>query len=201
MKMAANENTITGEKKKSFLYTDSSTTDSISNFVLNLINMSGKKHLPITFLCIGTDRVTGDSLGPMVGTFLKANEIKNVIGCLDNPVHAKNLQTVIENIDAEKTLIIAVDACLGQPDHVGNINVSLGTIQPGTGVGKEYLPAVGDIAISPVVNFGGFMDFIILQNTRLSVVYNMARKISAALVDVVKMVNEAERVKEPCLLQ
>ena len=29
------------------------------------------KNQPIVFVCIGTDRSTGDSLGPLVGTLLK----------------------------------------------------------------------------------------------------------------------------------
>src|SRR5699024_6181694 len=51
-------------------------------------------------LCIGTDRSTGDSLGPLTGTFL--SEINpqqlHVYGTLNKPVHAKNLSTSIQQI-------------------------------------------------------------------------------------------------------
>ena len=47
----------------------------------------------IVFLCIGTDRSTGDSLGPLIG--YKLNQMKiskaTVFGTLERPVHAMNL--------------------------------------------------------------------------------------------------------------
>ena len=40
------------------------------------------------------------------------------------------------------------------------------TAKPGAGVNKD-LPPVGDLYITGVVNVGGFMDYLVLQNTRL----------------------------------
>lgn len=55
------------------------------------------KHLVI--LCIGSDRVIGDCLGPLVGhklsSLLKSSDI-SIYGTLNNPVHAKNLNTTIK---------------------------------------------------------------------------------------------------------
>jgi hypothetical protein len=45
----------------------------------------------VHFICIGTDRSSGDSLGPFVGTYLNEMGYKNVYGTLDEPVHAMNL--------------------------------------------------------------------------------------------------------------
>ena len=42
-------------------------------------------------------------------------------------------------------------------------------------MGKEHLPVVGDISIVGIVNGYGVMDFLILQNTRLSIVYKLAK--------------------------
>lgn len=133
----------------------------------------------ICFTCIGTDRSTGDSLGPLVGYKLKELNIRNVKGDLNNPVHAKNIDTIVK-ITPSNTLVVAIDACLGRMDHVGYITVQSGAIKPGAGVGKEIQP-VGDIAITGIVNFGGFMDFMVLQNTRLSVVMKMAEIISRGI--------------------
>jgi len=66
-------------------------------------------------------------------------------------------------------------------DHVGCITVSQGSIKPGSGVNKDIAP-IGDIAIVGIVNFGGFMDFLVLQNTRLSLVMKMADIISNGIV-------------------
>lgn len=144
--------------------------------------LNGYKSL--VFLCIGTDRSTGDSLGPLVGYKISGIRYKNVYihGTLEEPVHAKNLDTVIKNISTlyDKPFIVAIDACLGKTEHVGYLNIGQGSIAPGSGVNKT-LPPVGDIYITGIVNFGGLMDFLILQNTRLSLVMKMADTISTGI--------------------
>jgi putative sporulation protein YyaC len=138
----------------------------------------------IVFVCIGTDRSTGDSLGPLIGYKINNLKHKNVYvhGTLDNPVHAKNIGEVINNINASytKPFVIAIDACLGRMDHVGYVTVGEGSIKPGSGVNKDLAP-VGDAYSTGIVNFGGFMDFLVLQNTRLSVVMKMADLISMGI--------------------
>ena len=60
-----------------------------------LISQHPATDLPPVVLCIGTDRVTGDSLGPLVGTFLHAygsDRYLSIYGTLDFPVHALNLE-------------------------------------------------------------------------------------------------------------
>lgn len=133
----------------------------------------------LVILCIGTDRSTGDSLGPIIGhklsnSFSNYNDVY-VYGTLDDPVHAKNLK---ENIDFiyksfEKPFVIAIDACLGRLDRIGYISVGKGPLSPGAGVNKK-LPSIGDIHITGIVNLGGYMEYVVLQNTRLSLVMNMA---------------------------
>lgn len=135
-------------------------------------------------LCIGTDRSTGDSLGPLTGTFL--SEINpqqlHVYGTLNKPVHAKNLSTSIQQIkDRHKQpFIIAIDACLGKQQSIGSIIAGKGPIKPGAAL-KKTLPLIGDVHLTGVVNIGGFMDFSVLQNTRLSIVVDMARKLVSTL--------------------
>lgn len=139
---------------------------------------------PIVAMCIGTDRSTGDSLGPLVGDMLlkwKMNGI-HVYGTLENPVHARNLEETLLKALAlhPQAFLVAIDASLGAIDHVGCISVGDGPIKPGAGLKKE-LPAVGDMHITGVVNTGGFMDFLVLQSTRLSVVMKMADIIARGL--------------------
>ncbi len=138
----------------------------------------------INFVCIGTDRSTGDSLGPLIGYKINNIRYANVYvhGDLDNPVHAKNLDEVMKAIAAKhpKPFIVAIDACLGKMDHVGYITIGEGSIRPGSGVNKDLAP-VGDIFVTGIVNFGGFMDFLVLQNTRLNLVMRMADLVSAGI--------------------
>lgn len=135
----------------------------------------------IVILCIGTDRSTGDSLGPLVGHKLKLIRYKNVYvyGTLDEPVHAKNLREVTERIkkDYVNPFIIAIDACLGKYERIGYITIGKGSLKPGAGVNKT-LPEVGHIFIIGVVNMSGFAEYLILQNTRLNLVMRMADTIS-----------------------
>lgn len=138
----------------------------------------------IVIVCIGTDRSTGDCLGPLVGSSLfKLNRsIFHLYGTLEEPVHAMNLQNTLDVIYSTHVnpYIIGVDACLGQSSSVGCIQVAAGPLRPGAGVNKE-LPPVGDIHLTGIVNVGGFMEYFVLQNTRLSLVVRMADIIAHSL--------------------
>jgi putative sporulation protein YyaC len=130
------------------------------------------------FICVGTDRSTGDSLAPLVGTKLKKKGYR-VLGTINDPVHALNLEDTIENLPEHKH-IVAIDACLGQLSSVGQTIIFKGALKAGAGVGKD-IPPVGDYSITPVVNVGGFMESLVLQNTRLSLVLKLADSIYKAL--------------------
>lgn len=136
---------------------------------------------PIVIVCIGTDRSTGDSLGPLVGTFLEEmrSPTFHIYGTLDDPIHAVNLEDKMKEIHKKHfhPFIIAVDACLGRFKSVGIIQVCDGPVKPGAGVNKD-LPEVGDMHITGIVNVSGFMEFFVLQNTRLSLVLKMAKMIA-----------------------
>lgn len=149
------------------------------------------KHLPpisvqsaITILCIGSDRSTGDSLGPLVGHRLSQHNSLgvNVVGNLEQPVHARNLEDTLKKIENEipNHYIIAIDACLGIPGHIGQVLVGSGPLRPGAGLKKE-LPAVGNMYITGVVNCCGWMEFVVLQNTKLGLVMKMAETIADGL--------------------
>ncbi|KAB3532207.1 spore protease YyaC [Alkaliphilus serpentinus] len=140
----------------------------------------------LIILCIGTDRSTGDSLGPLIGYKLTStlSRYPNVFvyGTLDEPVHAKNLDEKINYIysNYKSPFIIAIDACLGKMDRIGYIKIGNGPLKPGAGVNKD-LTAVGDLHITGIVNLSGYMEYLVLQNTRLSLVMKMAETISEGL--------------------
>lgn len=159
-------------------------TNTLYSLIYNNIIQGFKS---IVFICIGTDRSTGDSLGPIVGQKISCLAKKNIFiyGNLKNPVHAKNLNKTIEAISQEHTspLIIAIDACLGKMEHIGCVSIGAGPIKPGSAMNKDLLP-VGDISIVGIVNLGGLMDFLVLQNTRLYIVMKMAELISNGIIYV-----------------
>ncbi|MDN5347996.1 MAG: hypothetical protein PWP65_1560 [Clostridia bacterium] len=138
---------------------------------------------------IGTDRSTGDSLGPLVGSLLQENISLplNIYGTLEDPVHASNLAEKLAFIESRhpQSIIIAIDACLGQSENVGSITLATGSLKPGAGVNKN-LPSVGDLHFTGTVNVSGYMEYFVLQNTRLSLVLQMARIIAGAIEKGVK---------------
>jgi putative sporulation protein YyaC len=143
-----------------------------------------KEERPIIFLCIGTDRSTGDSLGPLIGDklrFLVRDKIY-LYGNLEYPVHAKNLCETIEEINLHFTnpFIVAIDACLGSLQNIGNIFVEKKPLTPGAAMNKD-LPAVGDLSITGIVNISGNLEFMVLQNTRLYTVMSLADVISKGI--------------------
>lgn len=154
--------------------------DILSKEILSI----AKEQRPIILLCIGTDRSTGDSLGPLVGdklNFLIRDHIF-IYGNLESPIHAKNLCETINKIKSiyKNPYIIAVDACLGSLQSVGGIIIENKPIMPGAAMNKD-LPPVGDLSITGVVNIAGSLEFMVLQNTRLYVVMHLADIISRGI--------------------
>ena len=151
------------------------------------------KRLPpgrrVAVVCVGTDRSTGDSLGPLVGTSLRKfrSTAFEVFGTLEEPVHAMNLSDTLKLIHLKyhRPFVIGIDACLGKAASVGSIIVGEGPLRPGAGVNKE-LPPVGDLHITGVVNVGGFMEYFVLQNTRLHLVMRMAELIAEGLLAAIE---------------
>jgi putative sporulation protein YyaC len=149
-----------------------------------LLHLIPKTASIIVVVFIGTDRSSGDSLGPLTGTLLKEKRPMNlhIYGTLENPVHSKNLESTLLSIQTtyDNPFIIGVDACLGRTSSVGTIVIGEGPIKPGAALNKN-LPETGHIHIAGIVNTGGMMEFLVLQSTRLHLVLQMARKLSETL--------------------
>jgi len=141
---------------------------------------------PLIMLCIGSDRYIGDALGPLVGTYLEENTCSIIYGSLDKPVHAGNLVQVIEMIHQQhcQPIIIAVDACLGKSNEVGNMEIWQGSLEAGIAVGA-CLPCVGHISIIGVVSESGRIGYLDLQSTPLSIVMKISKYIGGALRDAI----------------
>jgi putative sporulation protein YyaC len=152
--------------------------------IANLVEYLSSGTDEIVVFCIGTDRATGDSLGPWVGTLLERyNSTFHVMGTLQSPIHALNLG---ENIEAlyhnfESPTVIAIDAALGMSRDVGLATLSTAPLRPGIGVNKK-LPAIGDISITGIVNVSGKPGMQLLQNTRLYSVHRLTEFIVASLL-------------------
>lgn len=149
------------------------------------------KNKKLLFLCVGTDRSTGDCYAPFVGTKLKELGIKNVFGTLNETVNALNLSDTLETIKElyPNHYVIAIDACLGKFDNVGKIEAEDKPLRAGAGVGKD-LPLAGDCNIKCTVNVSGFMEYFVLQNTRLSLVLQWVNETVEGIMTFLKLYNE-----------
>jgi putative sporulation protein YyaC len=160
-----------------------STIYNIATHLQTIIQEAHREQHHVIILCIGTDRSTGDSLGPLTGSKLRTfNSYPYIYGTLDEPVHATNLKNHLEAIHTRfsNPFIIAVDACLGRMENVGCISLGRGPLRPGSAVNKN-LPAVGNAYINGIVNVGGFMEHLVLQSTRLQLVMKMSDIIAHSL--------------------
>ena len=132
----------------------------------------------VLFLCIGTDRSTGDSLGPLIGHQLYRKGLRHitVVGTLEYLVRERY----------PDHLVVAVDASVGKTCHVGCVTLGRGALRPGLGVSKN-LQAVGDLFITGVVSGGSSRDPMMLQSIRLGMVMHMAECISDSICLVEKL--------------
>lgn len=143
--------------------------------------LTGGHRKPPVILCIGSDRVTGDCLGPLVGHLLRStfNVPAFVYGSLLSPVTALNLIQTERFIRTrhDGSVVIAVDSSLGNETDVGSVHVIDGGIYPGAAVGKT-LPKVGDVAVTATVAASGRDK---LYSVRLGLVYDLAFTVASAI--------------------
>ena len=180
------------EKKYSFSTFNEFSKDGIFQSLIEC-NPSNKK--PI-IVCIGSDLVLGDSLGPLIGTFLKKDGVKSyVYGTLNFPITSKEVEyarTYLKQMHPD-SMIIAIDAAVGEPNDVGLIRVQNKGIKPGLGVNKD-LSEVGDVGIIGVVAAKSLQNYNLFNLTRLNLIYKMAEDISKGIT---KYINYVDQVKCP----
>lgn len=149
-------------------------------YFAKLIEFYEDKREEIVFLCIGTDMMLVDTLGPLTGEMLVNNcKELDVYGTLKEPVHACNFENIVAEIknNYRNPLIVAVDAAVGKREEVGEIVIKNVPLRPGAATGKK-LPEVGDISIIGIVNINDNPNKMLAYYTRLYIVYKMATIIS-----------------------
>jgi putative sporulation protein YyaC len=188
MKMATKTCDIVKNRKKFSIH---DYKGGISEHILSMID----KTKEIVVLCIGSEKFTGDLLAPYIGTMLeKRNFPYKVYGKLGNDVHARNLVDTTNLIKQshDNPFIIAIDACGGTSNEIGNIEVWQGGIKAGTGIGNNRLPIVGDVSIAGVT-FDG-TNFNNIFETSFSIPYQMSEIITEELMTVANTLTERKNI-------
>ncbi|MMZ45719.1 hypothetical protein D3C75_410260 [compost metagenome] len=102
----------------------------------------------IDILCIGTPRVNGDAVGPMVGTMLLKRGVAgdvNIIGTLEKPVIKTNYIERLKEL-REDAYLIVVDAAVAPRGPVPSYMLRVGQMIPGASRDTTHNP-IGDIVI------------------------------------------------------
>lgn len=164
-----------------------SASSELSYLLRNVVSHIRYEWDELVFLCIGSDRITGDSLGPLVGHLLSRHNWPHihVYGTLKNPVHALNLEEITRQIKARHplALIIAIDASLGSK-NILVLSLWESVLCAPVWESKE-LPRVGDIFITGIINVSGTFEHFLLQTTRLSMVVDMADSIARGILNAI----------------
>ncbi|MBE5734444.1 MAG: spore protease YyaC [Clostridiales bacterium] len=145
----------------------------------SILDCNPKNKKPIV-ICVGSDLVLGDSLGPLVGTMLRKRNVRSyVYGTLNYPITAKEVDYAGKYLKQmhPESISIAIDAAVGNADDVGLIRVIDKGLKPGLGVDKN-LGLIGDLSIIAVVAGKSLQNHNLFNLTHLNLVYKMAEKIA-----------------------
>lgn len=151
--------------------------------ISNALKVLYRTYSPV-IICVGSDLVVGDTLGPFIGTLLQS-ALKGkafIYGTLDSPITAKEISAIKKTV---KTLhpnskILVIDAAVGKSEDIGLIKVISGGIKPGLGVNKN-LDEIGDVSIIGIVSKRELTSNALLNDTRFSTVYGMAKAITGGI--------------------
>ena len=92
-----------------------------------------KEKNQIVVVCFGTPTVSGDALGPKIGTLLQRwNTPCFVYGTEARPVTATNMIEYMEHVERvhKDCTILSVDASLGRKERIGQITVKKDGVCP-----------------------------------------------------------------------
>jgi putative sporulation protein YyaC len=164
----------------------------------------------IVIVCVGTNRYSGDSLGPLVGSRLferfEGHRLVHIYGTLDKPIHALNIHKTIDHIATKhrRPYIIAVDACLGQFYKIGTLQLVEEPLEPGMSLNKQ-LPPIGHIHLKGIINNHGPLNHKVLEHTSLTFIYDMSAVVSRILVkssqDIIPFLVQADKWEEQAFNQ
>ena len=164
-------------------FTFNAFNENIPSLIGNAINSCNKKEKTPIIVCVGSDLVLGDSLGPLVGTMLIKQNVKSYIyGTLNSPITAKEILSAKMHLKLlhPNSFVIAIDAAVGKADDIGLIKISDRGLKPGLGVNKN-LGVLGDCSIIGIVAEKSMQNYNLFNLTRLNLIYMMAEKITLGI--------------------
>ena len=147
----------------------------------------------IIILCIGSDRITGDSLGSSDRSAAFQTSLEKYPYLRNIGYAGSCAESRIRTCRHQKKTSICADSrsgCLSRLSKTYRVyHRRYRPIHPGSGVHKS-LPAVGDLHITGILNASGSFEHFLLQTTRLSFVVQMADTITDGILHTFSPVYE-----------
>ena len=117
-------------------------TKFVQDLEKSIYEYKNQKFSEVVILCIGTNKLIGDSIGPVVGQKLKEEKMKEIVyiyGDMKETVNFKNAKEIIEDIfkTYKKPFIITIDSALGTKTMVSKIVVNKGIVRLGKSLGRS----------------------------------------------------------------
>ena len=113
-----------------------------------------QKSVPATvFVCIGTPRIVGDSVGPRVGSkLIEAGVNAYVYGTLERPITALNLHRYRKMLAMyhRGDVIVTIDATMGMLSDIGSVKLCDGGLRP-AGAFRRRSAKLGDVGVMAIV--------------------------------------------------
>jgi putative sporulation protein YyaC len=178
-------------QKKYYHVNDCHTQNILIRTLFTLIQNINKDYKKIIIVCIGNNHNMDDCYGPLTGHML--SKLKNhnfeLYGTLRSRVHAADLPTIIPEKIRSDSLIIAIDAFVGENnENAGCIRIGYGSIKPGNAYGEGF-PPIGDIFIAGYVlrKEKPYLSFV--EESMPATIYDMAEKTTRIIKEAIKQVN------------
>lgn len=179
------------EKNNSYRISEEESRKAFEASLERLLKRKLKNDQQLIILCIGSDYIVGDCLGPLVGYRLNSKHHQLIVyGELDSTVHSANLIETVREINEKyvNPFIIVVDSALCFDSvQVGNVRLRDGGLAPGIAFEKK-LPYVGHISITGITNSKlSFEKFV--HTTKMSLVMRLADFIETGLINTLIKMN------------
>lgn len=164
------------------------------NFEFNKVikRVNEKRYSDLIFICIGTNKIVGDSFGPIIGEILKRNvkdrRIK-VIGNLTNNINAKNIKNI--KFNCVNPYVISIDSALSDTIEPGNVFIIKKGLVPGSALNKKAT-AIGNIAIKGIVakdEKSLIKNYFNLKNADYKLILKFSKNISKIILQSIKFLN------------
>lgn len=150
-------------------------TDFETNF-LKVFNKLYKNNNEIVLMCIGTDRIIGDSFGPLIGYNLKKYNMQHVYieGDINNVISESNILKETYRVYEKyiNPFVICVDSCLSSIYKEKTIIVEEHGTIPGSSLRKNNM-VLGDMSIKGVVASYSKNNYSALFNVKLNTIIGM----------------------------